>query len=269
MIKNYPKTIYKYRNWKDEFHKNVLLKNELYLTSPKYFNDPFDCRIPINYYSLDSQIKKLQYAQGYINRHRAYFIQNGINLSEELSLKLKDLENISEYQKKYEEEILYPSQDNFYRVLSMSIKWNIRLLWAQYSDGHSGVCYGFNETKIRNSGLFGKGGPVQYYPLDEFPFIDPNNENYVEKAFIETHSKSLDWKYEEEYRLTKLFFPKEPNNEDRIRTIPDDYFTDITLGISMLESHKKEIINIAKEKNIKIYQATKLPMSFIIQRIEI
>ncbi|MDF2931532.1 MAG: hypothetical protein K0R36_863 [Chryseobacterium sp.] len=267
--KNYPKTIYKYRNWTDEFQKNVLLKNQLYLTSPKYFNDPFDCRIPVDYSSLNTAEKKIEYAKGYINRHKDYFVNEGIDLNTEFHDKLNELEDISEYQKKYENEVLYPNQDKFYGVLSMSSDWSIQLLWAHYADNHRGVCYGFNEEKLRESGLFGKGGPVQYYPLDQFPFIDPNSDDYIEKGFIETHSKSLDWKYEEEYRLTKLFFPKEPLNDDRIKIIPDDYFKDITLGIMIPSSHKEEIIKIAREKNIKIFQAIKKPLSFRIERNEL
>jgi len=269
MDKKYPNIIYKYRNWKDEFQKNVLLKNELYLTSPKYFNDPFDCRISTNYLSLDNQEKKEKYAKGFIDRHKNFMIKNNKNLQKEFQFLLKDLENISEFQKKYEEEILYPNQDKFYGILSMSRNWNIQLLWAHYADNHSGVCYGFNEEKIRNSNLFGKGGLVKYFPVDKFPFIDPNNEDYIEKAFIETHSKSIDWTYEEEYRLTKLFFPNEPSDDDRIKSIPNDFFSDITLGIMIPKSHKEEIIEIAKEKNIKVYQAIKIPFTFKIDRIEI
>lgn len=41
--------VYKYRDWKNDFHKRVLLNNELYLSTPKDFNDPFDCRITENY----------------------------------------------------------------------------------------------------------------------------------------------------------------------------------------------------------------------------
>lgn len=36
------KIVYKYRNISNEFHRNALLKNELYLSSPGDFNDPFD-----------------------------------------------------------------------------------------------------------------------------------------------------------------------------------------------------------------------------------
>jgi hypothetical protein len=269
MNPNYPQTIYKYRDWKDEFHKNVLLKNQLYLSSPKQFNDPFDCRIPIDYTSLDTFEKKEGYAKGYIERHQTFFIQNNIDPNEEYNIKLKELENIKVYQKKYEEEILFPSQDLHYGVLSMSTMWDSKLLWAHYADSYKGVCYGFNEEKMRNSDLFGKGGPVIYYEDDKFPFIDPNDEDFMKKGFIETHSKSIDWKYEDEYRLFKLFFPNTPSNDDQIKEVPNDFFTDITLGIMTSKEDRNEIIELAKSKNIKVYQSIKVPLSFKIERYEV
>ena len=44
-----PEIVYKYRDWKTDLHKRLLLNNEIYLSSPKDFNDPFDCRITENY----------------------------------------------------------------------------------------------------------------------------------------------------------------------------------------------------------------------------
>jgi hypothetical protein len=269
MNTNYPKVIYKYRDWKDEYHKNVLLKNQLYLSSPKQFNDPFDCRIPTDYTSLNTLEKKEEYTKGYIRRHHAYFIDQGINPSDEYKIKLKELENIEEYQRKYEEDLFFPSQDIHYGVLSMSAIWDSKLLWAHYADSYKGVCYGFNEEKMRNSGLFGKGGNVLYYDDDKFPFIDPNDEDIMKKGFIETHSKSIDWKYEQEYRLSKLFYPEAPSNDDRIKEIPNDFFTDITLGIMIAKEDRKEIIELAKSKKIKVYQSIKVPLSFKIERYEV
>ena len=40
-----PAILYKYRDWKNEFHKGLLTHNEIYFSSPKDFNDPYDCRI--------------------------------------------------------------------------------------------------------------------------------------------------------------------------------------------------------------------------------
>jgi hypothetical protein len=47
-----PQVVYKYRDWNNPFHKNILLHNEIYLASPKDFNDPFDCRIPMNFQNM-------------------------------------------------------------------------------------------------------------------------------------------------------------------------------------------------------------------------
>ena len=80
----YPDIIYKYRNWKTESNKNVLLKNELFMTSPEYFNDPFDCRIPTNYNLLDTPKKIEQYAVEFVNRHKVWLLQNDYNLKKEI-----------------------------------------------------------------------------------------------------------------------------------------------------------------------------------------
>ena len=47
-----PKIVYKYRDWSNPFHKRILLGNEIYLTPPNKFNDPFDCRINQNFYQM-------------------------------------------------------------------------------------------------------------------------------------------------------------------------------------------------------------------------
>jgi len=44
-----PQTVYKYRDWNNEFHRDILRHNEIYLASPIDFNDPFDCRITHNF----------------------------------------------------------------------------------------------------------------------------------------------------------------------------------------------------------------------------
>lgn len=47
-----PKTVYKFRNWEVENHKELLNKGEIYLSAPKELNDPFDCGIDIAYHTL-------------------------------------------------------------------------------------------------------------------------------------------------------------------------------------------------------------------------
>jgi len=53
-----PLIVYKYRNWENISHRNTLIYNEIYLASPKDFNDPFDCRITPNLKSLTPEEEK-------------------------------------------------------------------------------------------------------------------------------------------------------------------------------------------------------------------
>ena len=115
-----------------------------------------------------------------------------------------------------DENDLFVKQNIHYGILSMSSRWNSILMWSHYAEFHKGYCAGFWEDKMRESGLFGKGGPVTYNPENDYPKINPLKEyKPMIKGFIETNTKANDWSYENEYRLFNLYFPEIPTKEDR------------------------------------------------------
>lgn len=269
----YPNIIYKYRNWTDKHNKNVFLKNQLFLSSPKTFNDPFDCRIPENFHLLNTQEKIEDYVTLFRNR-RSEFVENEEILNEEVEITRYRLINNLEKYHNINEKILYEKQDELYGILSMSMNWTSILMWSHYANNHKGYCIGFLEEKLRTNNLFLKGGPVIYNPKDEYPIIDPNNNNnnnnnQIEVGFIQTHSKAYDWKYEEEYRFTKIFDDENPSNEERTLTFDDSYIAEIIIGLEMQEKDRKRIINLAKKRGIKVYVIEKIPFKFEITRKEI
>lgn len=264
---NYPKIIYKYRSWSNKYHRDILLKNEVYLSSPIEFNDPFDCKIPINYLLIDTLEKIGKYVNDVFERQKDCLVAKGFNIENEKIKYSKSLENIQKFQKE-KDELEFPKIDNHYGVLCMSAKWNSILMWSHYGDFHKGFCIGFNEEKMRQSGLFGKGGPVIY--SGNFPLINPlDNEDIMITSFYQTHYKSIDWSYEEEYRFTLLMFPEKPTNEMRIKIFQENCIEEINLGVNIDALHKEEIIVEARKKNIKIYQLIKIPFKFEFDRIEI
>lgn len=46
---NTPKKLYKYREWDNLYHREILENNMIYLASPSSFEDPLDCNPPIRY----------------------------------------------------------------------------------------------------------------------------------------------------------------------------------------------------------------------------
>jgi hypothetical protein len=168
--KNYPPIVYKYRNWNDPNHKNVLLKNELFLASPKYCNDPFDCRIPMDYNLLDTEEKRKEKVDQLIVEHFDQLIKGRTDVDAEIKKLDKKFTDLIKTQREYES-YLFEAQDLYYGILSLSARWDSILMWSHYTRNHSGYCVGFHEQKLRESRLFGMGGSVHY--TDDFPSISP------------------------------------------------------------------------------------------------
>jgi hypothetical protein len=263
---NYPEIVYKYRNWTNEFNKNVLLKNQLYLSSPKDFNDPFDCRISDNYYLLDNPDKINEYVNGVVTRQRNAILQRGLNIESERQRLINKISDIANTQQE-QETIHFDQQDIRLGILSLSEQWDNILMWSHYAEFHRGYCIGLYEEKLRESQFFGSGGQVFYQK--KFPELNPLDRDIHRKSFIESHSKAEDWAYEKEYRLIKLFYPNLPSASERIITIPDNFIAEVIIGLCTPEDHKQEIIDICKKRGIKIFTTYKKPFEFKIERTEI
>lgn len=249
-----PRVIYKYRDWTIVNHRRMITHNEVFLSSPRDFNDPFDCKISTHFLSLDSTEK----VEEYINERKksSELDEIGINILRDRLNKIKD------YWQMFEA-VEFTSIDQNYGVLSLSNRWDSILMWSHYSNNHTGFCVGFNEEKMRESGIFGTGGSVIY--TDNFPLINPL-ENDEKAMILQTLHKASDWKYEEEYRLLKLFFPKAPTLNDRKIILGDDYIEEVNLGFMMNKEDRTELSKICKLKNIKVYQLHKVPYKFQFER---
>jgi len=267
MKNSFPKIIYKYRSWTNQNHKNILLKNQVYMASPKDFNDPFDCRITKNYSLLDSPEKIHKYINDGIKKHKYWLISNRKDIKKEKQKLFKRLEDIKTYQKE-RDNLEYSEIDKRNGVLSMSGRWNSILMWSHYGDNHNGFCIGFNELKMRSSGLFHRGGNVNYSKL--FPELNPlSDEKLIVTSFYQIQYKSKEWEYEEEYRLSNFYYPDYPLDSDRIIQFPEDFVEEINLGMNISEEHKYEIIEICKKRKIKVFQIFKTPFKFDLKRSEL
>lgn len=266
----YPEIVYKYRAW-EGIGKKPLTHFELYLASPKDFNDPFDCRIPVNFLLLSEKDKK-EYIDVFIKKHKNEFLKEDRNLIEiKKILQIKLHKNNIETVQRENEEISFEKYDKRIGILSLSTDWKSILMWSHYAREHSGYCIGFYEEKLRNSGLFDNGGPVSYPSEDEYPIIHPLEDikGEPETIFKNSHHKAKDWFYEKEYRLTKFFHKEIPTLNCRQIHINSDYIAEVYIGLRTPPEHKDEIIRICKNYDIKVYQVKQLKFKFLLDRDEI
>lgn len=258
--------VYKYRDWENCLHQNILVSNQLFLASPKDFNDPFDCGITPNYKLLNEKDE-----DEYINELavRAYerSEKEGLdlrNIIKDIEQRFSDKESL---QKKVDS-IRYQSMNESYSIFSCALEWNNILMWSHYANNHKGFCVGLWSAKLKDSGVFGKLGKVKYQKT--YPKIKPRAAKYddvlMKNSFLETHIKAKDWKYESEYRFMSNHFPRKLSLEDRKVSVGNDFFAEVILGLNMPEEYKNEIIKICEIKHIPVYQAEKVNYKFKLKR---
>lgn len=255
--------VYKYRDWDNEYHKRMLTDNEVFMASPKDFNDSFDCRIFKNHLILDSDIKKNAFVEAMVEKHLPSIEQN-LSIEEAKRKFLAKVTNIDSFQLEYENGEI-EKMDVHNGVLSLSNRWDSILMWSHYGNNHRGISIGFNRERLEKSNLFSIGGNVDY--VNDYPTINPLVDiNPHQLLAYQTFHKAKDWSYEEEYRLAKLFFPMHPTNADRTIKIPDDCIEEVNLGMNVTDGTEKDILKIAKERGIRVYSVKRVPFKFELKR---
>lgn len=260
----HPPILYKYRNWKDDYHKDLLIKSELFLSPPSLLNDPFDCRIYENYIKLlQTDEQKENFINESLERNSEYFKKNNISIAEGRKILTERL-NDSLYFQVRSEVTANEIDDKRIGIACLSENWNSILMWSHYAENHRGYCIGFDEKRIRFCQKFGKVKRVEYSSLYPEPnSLNKNKLTYEQKYF----HKSIDWKYEQEIRLMNIYNGNEEPN--RIEVLENKYIKEVILGLNTPKKHKSEIISIAKDKNIDVWQTMKAEFEFKIERYKI
>lgn len=257
-----PKTIYKYRAW-ESYGKTVLENFELYLASPKDFNDPFDAKIPDNFIDLsDEELEKFVDNIVLKNASQKQIPTLSHSNPEWTKMMMQMLKHDPNWLQNIAIEKGSKAVDDLFGIISFSAKWDNILMWGHYGNNHAGYCIGFNEEKIRNSGFFGHGGLVMYPEDKSFPKLNPlgnKDDNFYKKAF----TKSFDWKYEEEYRLMRIFNPFVGKEEhERIFNFEPNIIDEVILGMKMEDDKRTEIKEICSENKIPLFEIVSVPFKF-------
>ena len=233
-----PQILYKYRDWNNEFHKNILFEQEIFLSSASKFNDPFEGNIPFEYDEADLTpdkifVKMFNLAK---NQHK--------DLSDD---KLHDL--VFENQKKgllFDPKHLETNRldvkesiEESFGILCLTVNSHNFLMWSHYANSHSGFCVGF-DSKVLYDTIDCLIGPVTYSDfIPKFRIFESIND-FVVKLL---GTKGTVWEYENEYRIVKS---KSANKSFKI---PKECIVEIILGCKMDFDSKMKIIEYAKKEN--------------------
>ena len=231
---SFPHIVYKYRDWQNDYHKDIILEQTVFLAQPTSFEDPHDCKLLKRYdligekeifeiYFKDSKSINPLWTR---NQHRKYAKEQTKNspLKEKEYIKLKQEEHFKLF-------------DERFGVLSLTANPKRLEMWDKYANEHTGFCVGFDSKKMFK--YFGGGGDVAYY--DELPNILYNDQRELEH-FKQVFSKLKKWEFEEEYRLHKFSLSPLQDVDRKVR-LDKECFKEMIFGYKMDQSDRQNIID--------------------------
>ena len=181
----YPRMLYKYRTGEEEYLPSLLIENELYLASRHSFNDPMD----VMFHALPSVSDEARKE----NILRIVVEQGGSPMD---YMRMMQTYDSAETEAAAFKKIINHIADTM-GIFSFAETPRNLLMWAHYAHNHEGVC--FQYYLPGNFSDFENVTPVNY--SNQVTQVEPHSR---EKAMFNAFcSKSIDWQYEEEWRIIK------------------------------------------------------------------
>ena len=261
-------SLYKYRAY-NKLSIKSLENDTIWLADPASFNDPFDCKID---YRIDftvkqykSHLKETAKALGIPRKHVKEKIRSDVFSKRKLSKDaIHAINNLIENANKLTCQV---------GVFCLSEKPDDILMWSHYAESHKGYCVEYTRSpdnylgatwtdtdeyhvEVERTGYYTK--PVRYsreYPkVSILDLMAIKDWNAIHSIIL---TKSADWEYEKEWRLTAYLGGREIPSPAPIKSI--------IFGMNTPKDHRDKIRSILKNKNEIIYrEARKIPGKFAI-----
>ena len=246
-----PDKVYKYRSAESAIE--LLIEQTIYLPSVSKFNDPFDCKIPMNFVEMadDEQLQRLFIEKFLI--HEDTPLDKRIEKVETILAdgKIKNKETLHKM-----EESRISQMEKVFGVFCTSVISDNLLMWSHYGDSHRGICIGFNPMKLIDVINPTWVAPVSY--SFDYPKISilEHPEQILE---IMLFNKSVDWLYEKEMR-----FVKNTTQGGCKLTIPTEVIEEVYLGCMTTRETESQILQITADKypQVRVVKYKKNKLTF-------
>ena len=245
-----PRHLYKYYAF-NERSISVMVKNVIYFAHADQFNDPFDCRIRLDYGGRVEDWKV------YLGRRLREYYPTLTTAQIETMIDQKFHEGQLPDEKYFEdlEEDTRRHLLSKNSILSLSADPGQILMWSHYAGAHQGCCLQFSTKQA----VFNRARRVHYprsYPNVRFLDCVDNDAKFVKTMLL---MKSKLWKYEREWRII--------GGEPGLYKYSPVALTGIIFGFRMNPEHKDLIGRLVEKRNppVQRYQAIPWKREFKMQ----
>lgn len=235
-IEKLPKILYKYREFKNLNHKNLILKQETYFSKPSGFNCEYDTKYIIDKDYVKNELNRRKYYKKHFNLDSIYnetidtlIIEN--NLTDEW-IESHQKERMKEY-------------DKLYGIFSSSETYLNHRLWEVFGDKNKGFCVGidFLSAFPEDYGTI-KSKRINYVEIEDLPknkALDiEGNDDFIKEYQNWLFTLPLKYIEEKEFRISKII----QNETARKRIIPKQSIKEIIIGQKMSKTDQNKIIEI-------------------------
>lgn len=258
-----PKSLYKYKAAlyeKDNSNNkdlNTIEDEQLWLSSPETFNDPFDCQVIIGVDDTIELINSINPSMKLLNDKLPVEIQKKMHdyIEKETSELMK---SCRESNAKYKDDL---------RVASFCERKDLNIMWGHYANSHKGICIEYNTEKIFKD-LKRVPAPVLYRTKHLGPLN--NTEEEIRKFYIKSmFIKSVEWAYEKEWRI--VLHKTECGIRCNTKGVLLDFIkpSSISIGCNASEKLKAQVIDLCKTHGIESFQMKKDEKSFSLLSVKI
>lgn len=252
---NKPKILYKYRDFKNEYHVKIISEQEIYFPKPSEFNDPFDGNIPTRWDTLSFEECTQMHFD--IIKSLPKYKNKTYNELWDFAKKVthsKELLHPTKLKKETRKQIL--KWDNIIGLFSLAKANNNILMWSHYAKNHTGFVIGFDTNRLSCDYDFDYIAPIKYQK--KYPLIK-GDEDHTTKFFKKFYTKSKIWKYEKEWRVSKN------RVKNRVYKVNKDCIKEVILGCNMNQKDSNSILQLIKKhltNSVDVFKAYKNEDSF-------
>jgi hypothetical protein len=185
--------LYKFRslatNQHVEFVADILLNHRLFAADPRSFNDPFDC---VAHYSFDAtETERIDRAVAWLRKKNPSIGDDEARRHAPVLCREVEANGPARFRSHVEEDL---------GVVSLAATVDNLLLWAHYASSHTGIAIEFHASDLTHGKFFGDALPVAYQV--DLPVVDVYRDEPTDQVRKILLTKSEDWAYEREWRIT-------------------------------------------------------------------
>lgn len=237
---SWPRFFYKFRAFSNEDRlRSQMVRNEIFLSSPRDFNDPFDMRgMLVIKGGIDALIRKYKALpmSKAVRRRAMKDARNGVKAEGLEGYVSRMFRPLNQFDEMIMEQGVHCFASRDKEARSSGPRSN--LMWSHYGDSHKGYCLQYS---VHTDPVFVRSVRVGY--ASEYPVINWLSDSFPNDVLRCITQKDKCWEYENEWRYIK------PNSARQLLSVSGSGIKSVIIGAEATPASIEQVMQIVQERD--------------------